>query len=107
MLTRAWAVGAGPGDGLLTIDIDSTIVEVHGKTKQGAAYGYTRQLGLHPLLAVRAGTSEVLHVRTRKGTPTPPVARCGSWPRPTAGSAGPVRPAGCCGGSTRGSGTTS
>ena len=68
MLTRAWSAGAGPGDELLTIDIDSTIVEVHGKAKQGAAYGYTRQLGLHPLLAVRAGTSEILHVRTRKGS---------------------------------------
>ena len=68
MLTRAWSAGAGPGDGLLTIDIDSTIVEVHGKAKQGAAYGYTRQLGLHPLLAVRAGTSENLHVRTRRGS---------------------------------------
>jgi len=68
MLTRAWAAGAGPGDGLLTIDIDSTIVEVHGKTKQGASYGYTRQLGLHPLVATRADTGEVLHARTRKGS---------------------------------------
>jgi hypothetical protein len=68
MLTRAWAAGAGPGDGLLVIDVDSTIVEVHGKTKQGAAYGYTKQLSLHPLLAVRADTGEVLHVRTRTGS---------------------------------------
>jgi hypothetical protein len=42
MLARAWAAGAGPGDGLLVIDVDSTIVEVHGKHKQGAAYGYTK-----------------------------------------------------------------
>lgn len=68
MLARAWAAGAGPGDGLVTIDVDSTVVEVHGKTKQGASYGYTRQLGLHPMLAVRADTGEVLHVRTRKGS---------------------------------------
>lgn len=68
VLARAWAAGAGPGDELLTIDIDSTIVEVHGKAKQGASYGYTHQLGLHPLMAVRAGTGEVLHVRTRKGS---------------------------------------
>lgn len=68
MLSRAWAMGAGPGGGLLVIDVDSTIVEVHGKTKQGAAYGYTRQLSLHPLVAVRAQTGEVLHVRTRKGS---------------------------------------
>ena len=25
----------------LTIDLDSTIVEVHGRGKQGAAFGYT------------------------------------------------------------------
>jgi hypothetical protein len=68
MLARAWAAGAGPGGGRLVIDVDSTIVEVHGKKKQGAAYGYTRQLSLHPLVAVRAETGEILHVRTRKGS---------------------------------------
>jgi hypothetical protein len=50
------------------IDIDSTICEVHGEAKQGAAYGYTRQLGLHPLLATRADTGEILHARMRKGS---------------------------------------
>lgn len=68
MLTRAWQAGAGPGGRPVTIDVDSTIVEVHGKAKQGAAYGYTRQLGLHPLLATRADTGEVLHTRMRKGS---------------------------------------
>jgi hypothetical protein len=67
-LSRAWAAGAGPGDSPMFIDIDSTICEVHGDTKQGAAYGYTRVLGLHPLLATRAGTGEVLHARMRKGS---------------------------------------
>ena len=68
VLTRAWAAGAGPGDGPMTFDLDSTITEVHGDHKQGAAYGYTRQLGYHPLLATRADTGEVLHVRMRKGS---------------------------------------
>ena len=68
MLARAWAAGVGPAESQLVIDVDSTIVEVHGKTKQGASYGYTRQLALHPLVAVRADTGEVLHVRTRKGS---------------------------------------
>jgi hypothetical protein len=36
---RAWAAGAGPGDAPMTIDLDSTICEVHGKQKHGAAYG--------------------------------------------------------------------
>jgi hypothetical protein len=66
-LTRAWQAGAGPGDGPMTIDADSTICEVYGHHKQGAAYGYTRQLGYHPLLATRANTGEVLHARQRTG----------------------------------------
>ena len=36
--------------------------------KQGAGYGYTRKLGYHPILATRADTGEVLHVRLRKGS---------------------------------------
>jgi len=67
MLTRAWAAGAGPDAAPLVIDIDSTIVEVHGYAKQGAGYGYTRTLGYHPLLATRADTGEVVHSRMRKG----------------------------------------
>jgi Transposase DDE domain group 1 len=68
LLGRAWRTGAGPGDGPLTVDVDSTICEVHGYHKQGAGYGYTRRLGLHPLLASRADTGEILHARLRKGS---------------------------------------
>ena len=68
VLRRAWAAGAGPGDEPMTMDLDSTVCEVHGHHKQGAAYGHTRQLGLHPLLATRASTGEVLHTRQRKGS---------------------------------------
>jgi Transposase DDE domain group 1 len=67
ILTRAWAAGAGPADGPLTVDVDSTICEVHGYHKQGACYGYTHRLGYHPLLATRADSGEVLHARLRKG----------------------------------------
>ena len=67
-LAAAWAAGAGPGDQPLVIDIDSTICEVHGYAKQGAGYGYTRTKGLHPLVAVRADTGEIVHVRFRKGS---------------------------------------
>lgn len=49
----------------MTIDADSTIIEVCGYHKQGASYGYTRKLGYHPLLATRADTCEVLHARLR------------------------------------------
>ena len=67
-LRRAWQLGAGPAGETVTIDVDSTICEVHGKQKQGAAYGYTRTLGYHPLLATCAETGEVLHARLRKGS---------------------------------------
>jgi len=67
-LSAAWTAGAGPGDQPLVIDIDSTICEVHGYQKQGASYGYTKTKGLHPLVAVRADTGEILHVRFRKGS---------------------------------------
>jgi len=67
-LGRAWKAGAGPGSARLTIDVDSFVGEVHGRLKQGAAYGYTKVLGYHPLLASRADTGEVLHVRNRKGS---------------------------------------
>jgi hypothetical protein len=66
-LRRAWALGAGPGSARMVIDLDSTICEVCGKAKGGAGYGYTRVLGYHPLLATRADTGEVLHVRLRRG----------------------------------------
>jgi hypothetical protein len=66
-LTRAWAAGAGPGDGRLVVDVDSFVGEVFGRGKQGAAFGYTRVRGYHPLIATRADTGEVLHVRLRKG----------------------------------------
>jgi hypothetical protein len=67
-IRRAWSLGAGPGMKAMTIDLDSTICQVHGHLKQGAAYGYTRVLGYHPLLATRADTGEVLHARLRKGS---------------------------------------
>ena len=35
LLSRAWAAGAGPGDGPLTIDLDSTICETYGLAKEG------------------------------------------------------------------------
>jgi len=67
ILSRAWTAGAGSGDGPMTMDLDSTVCEVHGDHKQGAAYGYTHKLGYHPLLATRADTGEVLHARQRTG----------------------------------------
>ena len=68
LLARAWAAGAGPGDAPLTIDLDSTICETYGLAKAGARHhGYTGQRGYHPLLAVAAGTGDVLMARLREG----------------------------------------
>ena len=68
LLARAWAAGAGPGDSPLTIDLDSTICETYGLAKEGARHhGYTGKRGYHPLLAVAAGTGDVLMSRLREG----------------------------------------
>ena len=68
LLARAWAAGAGPGDGPLTIDLDSTICETYGLAKEGARHhGYTGARGYHPLLAIAAGTGDVLMARLREG----------------------------------------
>ena len=68
LLAGAWAAGAGPGDEPLTIDLDSTLCETYGLAKEGARHhGYTGQRGYHPLLAIAAGTGDVLLARLRKG----------------------------------------
>ena len=68
LMRRAWAAGAGPGAGPLTIDLDSTICETYGLAKEGALHhGYTGVRGYHPLLAVAAGTGDVLMARLREG----------------------------------------
>ena len=68
LLALAWAAGAGPGDAPFTIDLDSTICETCGLAKEGARHhGYTGARGYHPLLAVAAGTGDVLMARLREG----------------------------------------
>ena len=68
LLARGWAAGAGPGAAPFTIDLDSTICETYGLAKEGARHhGYSGARGYHPLLAVAAGTGEVLMARLREG----------------------------------------
>lgn len=69
LLARLWAAGAGPADlgGPLTIDLDSSIVPVYGRGKQGAAFGYTKVRGYHPQFATCAETGMVLFSRLRGG----------------------------------------
>ena len=70
LLARLWSAGAGPADlaGPLTIDLDSSIVEVFGRAKQGAAFGYTKVRGYHPQFATCASTGMVLFSRLRGGS---------------------------------------
>jgi hypothetical protein len=74
LLVAAWRAGAGPAPGAdVTVDLDSTICEVYGLAKQGAARGYTGVRGYHPLLASCAGdtagggATQLLHARLRGG----------------------------------------
>jgi hypothetical protein len=92
LLTRAWAAGAGPGDGPMTMDLDSTICEGARPRKAG------RRLRLHPhpRLPPAAG-----HPRRHRrgatrppahpGGPTPPAAPPGSSPSWPPGCAAPAR----------------
>lgn len=59
-----------PG-GLVLVDIDDTVVEVHGGAKQGAGFGYSGVRGLNALIAtVTAGQAAPVIVaqRLRRGT---------------------------------------
>jgi hypothetical protein len=71
LAVRAPLLGDGLGDGLVLVDVDDTIVEVHGYAKQGASFGYTRVRGLNALLAT-ASTAEsapvVIAQRLRRGS---------------------------------------
>ena len=68
LLAGAWSAGAGPSDDPLTIDLDSTICETYGLAKEGAQrHNYAGQRGYHPIMAVAAGTGEVLMCRLRQG----------------------------------------
>lgn len=60
---------AGDGEYVL-VDVDDTIIEVHGYAKQGAGFGYSGVRGLNALLATvtTAGTAPVVVAqRLRKG----------------------------------------
>lgn len=65
-LQRAWKTGGGPGAERLVVDVDSFVGEVHGRKKQGAAFGCTKS-AVTTRSSRRADTAEVLHIRLRKG----------------------------------------
>jgi len=65
-------VAAATGtDARVMVDIDDTIIEVHGYTKQGSGYGYSGVRGLNALLATVSTTESapvVVAQRLRKGS---------------------------------------
>src|SRR4051794_36074928 len=64
-------LGGKQDAGTVLVDIDDTIVEVHGYQKQGAGFGYSRVRGLNALLAT-VSTEQIAPViaaqRLRKGS---------------------------------------
>ena len=70
-LARAWAAAPDRAIERLVVDVDSFVGEVYGYDKQGAGFGYTHKRGYHPILATRARTGEVLHIRAGRARRTP------------------------------------
>ena len=56
LVAAAPASGPGGADGYAWVDVDDTVVEVHGHAKQGAGFGYNRIRGLNALLATLTTT---------------------------------------------------
>jgi Transposase DDE domain group 1 len=64
-------VADGGSGGFVLVDVDDTIIEVHGYAKQGAGFGYSGVRGLNALLATvtTTGTAPVVVAqRLRKGS---------------------------------------
>jgi hypothetical protein len=74
-LTRLLGAVTGPAvpdadAGYALLDVDDTIVEVHGHAKQGAGFGYSRVRGLNALLATlstSASAPVIVAQRLRRG----------------------------------------
>ncbi|MDN5723998.1 MAG: IS1380 family transposase [Corynebacterium sp.] len=62
--------GAQEADGLVFVDVDDTVRQVHGYAKQAAAFGYTGQRGLNAQLATICTPSSapvIARARLRRG----------------------------------------
>ena len=68
---QATESGSGTTGGYALVDVDDTIIEVHGHQKQGAGFGYSKVRGLNALLATLTVTGSapvVIAQRLRKGS---------------------------------------
>ncbi|HXD27507.1 MAG TPA: IS1380 family transposase [Arthrobacter sp.] len=67
---RAPLLGTNGAGGFVFVDVDDTIIEVHGYKKQGSGYGYSGVRGLNALLAIASTTDTapvILAQRLRNG----------------------------------------
>jgi hypothetical protein len=71
MLRRAWAMGAGPRPGIITIDPDATYVSTYGPGKEGSRFSYKGEVQMSPLVGVCGETGDVLAIRARAGNASP------------------------------------
>jgi len=71
MLRRAWAMGAAPAPGILTIDPDATYITTYGKLKEGSTFSYHHEVQMSPLVGVVGETGDVLALRARGGNASP------------------------------------
>jgi len=65
----------GTVDGRVLVDVDDTIIEVHGYAKQGAAFGYSGVRGLGALLATATTSTSapvIVAQRLRQGAAASP-----------------------------------
>ena len=70
LLAKTWAAGAGPGDGPLTIDLElHHLRDIRSDQGGGTPPRLHRPARLSPVLAIAAGTGDVLMARLRKGRP--------------------------------------
>lgn len=70
LAAEAPIVPAPTDGGLMFVDVDDTIIEVHGPKKQGAGFGYSGVRGLNALLATvstEAAAPVIIGQRLRKG----------------------------------------
>ena len=71
LLSSPGACTTATTGGYALVDVDDTIIEVHGHAKQGAGFGYTRVRGLNALLATLTTTGHapvIVAQRLRKGS---------------------------------------
>jgi hypothetical protein len=72
MLRKAWAMGAGPPPGIVTVDPDATYVSTYGPGKEGSKFSYKGEVQMSPLVhGVCGETGDVLAIRARGGNASP------------------------------------